>query len=80
MIRIYICGYISCVSFPDNFKGSGVKDHEFSSQLSSVSDSCRSTATAFLVVGSQQCPSNFHQPMVPVEHTAIVIRTAHIHY
>ena len=75
-IRIYICGYVSCGSFPDSFKGSGVEDYKFSSQLSGIPHCRRSTTTMFPIVGSQEQVSSIHQPMVPVEHTTIDICNA----
>ena len=79
-IRIYSCNYRSSDLILGDFKRDWVKDDSVSAQLPSVSDSSRSTTTPLSIIDRQQYPSGFYQPMVPVEHTAIVILTAHILY
>ena len=78
--RIYTHDYRSSDLILGDFKRDWVKDDDSSAQLPSVSDSSRSTTTPLSIIDRQQYPSGFYQPMVPVEHTAIVILTAHILY
>lgn len=79
-IRIYTCEYASCGSFPDSLKRSRVDNHNLSFQLSGIPYRCRCSSAPLPVVDSQQCSSSFYQPMVPVDHTPIVILMAHILY
>ena len=78
--RIYTYDYRSSDLILGDFKRDWVKDDDSSAQLPSVSDSSRSTTAPLSIIDRQQYPSGFYQPMVPVEHTAIVILTAHILY
>ena len=78
--RIYTHDYRSSDLILGDFKRDWVKDDGPSPQFPGISDSSRSTTAPLSIIDRQQYPSGFYQPMVPVEHTAIVILTAHILY
>ena len=78
--RIYTYDYRSSGLIFGDFERGGIENDDSSPQFPGISDSSRSTTAPLPVVDSQQHPSSLHQPMVPVEHTAIVILTAHILY
>ena len=76
--RIYIYSHHSCALFTCDFQRNRVEKNNLSPQLPGIPNGCCCPAPPLSIVDSQQHPSSFHQPMIPVKHTPLVILLAHI--
>ena len=75
--NFYILHKGFCIFILD-ISGDGVNDDDFSVQLLGILGRCASAAALHSVENCQQQSRRFHQPVVPVNHTAVIVLAAHI--
>ena len=65
-------------SLAGDMPGDGVNHDDLPPQFPGIVNGCAGAAAPYSVKNGQQQASRFYQPVVPVDHAAVIVLAAHI--